>query len=252
MRGHLLLLFPAQGVGAVARVRILGSMKFFAGLVLPFLAATAYAATDLDNAVNNQDVKALQALAAKAKTLADAKPNDAALALQLALADSHWAQVAMELGDKKGSAAAAEAGIPVAEKAVQLAPKSGEAHRILGTLCGQVIPANPIAGISRGRCALDEVNRAIELDPKSSMAYVSRGIGNYYLPPMFGGGTNKAISDLRKAVELDARNAEAHMWLGVALRKANKTPEARAALEAALKLNPQRKWAQQQLEKTPK
>ena len=132
------------------------------------------------------------------------------------------------------------------------APQSAENHRQLGTLCGQVVPANPLAALSRGRCALDEVNRAVELDPKSSMAYLSRGIGNYYLPAMFGGGVDKAIVDLRRAVELDAANAEAHLWLGVALRKANQNRPARAAFEQSLKLNPARKWTAQQLEKTPK
>jgi tetratricopeptide (TPR) repeat protein len=211
-------------------------MKLF-----PFaLAVAALAATDVETSVNHQDGKALQAMAAKAKT-----------PLEQALIYSRWAQVAMELGDKKGSAAAAQTGIPLAEKAVSEAPKSSEAHRLLGTLCGQVIPANPLAGISRGRCALDEVDRSIELDPKSSMAYLSRGIGNYYLPPMFGGGVEKAIVDLRKAIALDAKNAEAHMWLGIVLRKANKNAEARAALQQALKLNPQRKWAAEQLAKTP-
>ena len=211
--------------------------------LVPFaliLAVAAMAADEIETGVNNQDVKALQALAAKAKT-----------PLDQALVQSRWAQVAMELGDKKGSASAAQTGIAAAEKAVQQAPQSSEAHRLLGTLCGQVIPANPLAGISRGRCALDEVNRAIELDPKSSMAQLSRGIGNYYLPPMFGGGIDKAIADLRQAIALDAKNAEAHMWLGIALRKANKNAEARKALQQALKLNPQRKWASQQLEKTP-
>jgi len=226
-------------------------MKFALFALFFSLSLPALAVNDIETSVNNQDVKALQALAAKAKAQAEAKPGDAAALGQQALASSRLAQVAMELGDKKGSAAAAEAGIAAAERAIALAPKSSEYHRILGTLCGQVIPANPIAGISRGRCALDEVSRAIELDPKSSMAYLSRGIGNYYLPPMFGGGTDKAIADLHKAVDLDAKNAEAQMWLGIALRKANHNAEARAALSQALKLNPQRKWAQQQLEKTP-
>ena len=57
-----------------------------------------------------------------------------------------------------------------------------EHHRILGTLCGQVIPGNVLAGLKYGRCALDSINKAIELDPKSAIAYVSRGVGNYYLP----------------------------------------------------------------------
>ena len=89
----------------------------------------------------------------------------------------------MELRDKNEAKGAAENGIRAAEKAVAIKPDSGEFHRVLGALCGQVIPANPLAGLRYGRCALDEVNKAVELAPKSSLVYLSRGVGNYYLPP---------------------------------------------------------------------
>ena len=79
-----------------------------------------------------------------------------------------------------------------------LNPSVAEHHRILGTLCGQVIPANVLAGLKYGRCALDSVNKAVELDQKSAIAYVSRGVGNYYLPAAFGGGPDVAIKDCSK------------------------------------------------------
>jgi tetratricopeptide (TPR) repeat protein len=153
--------------------------------------------------------------------------------------------------DKQGGRAAAEAGIPAAEKAVGLNSGNAEYHRILGTLCGQVIPANVLAGLKYGRCALDSLNKAIELDPKSAMAYVSRGVGNYYLPVAFGGGPEVALKDLTKATQLDPKLAEAHLWMGIALRKLNRHSEARAALTRAMQLNPNRVWAKQQLDKTP-
>ena len=67
--------------------------------------------------------------------------NDAQAQYMLALAESYLAEVATELKDKNGGRAAAEAGIKAAEKAVALKPDVAEHHRILGTLCGQVIPA---------------------------------------------------------------------------------------------------------------
>ncbi len=89
------------------------------------------------------------------------------------------------------------------------------------------------------------------LDSKNAEVYLSRGIGTYYLPAMFGGGVGKALEDLRKAVELNPKNHQAHLWLGLALRKVNRNGEAREALGRAVKLNPRRVWAKQQLEKTP-
>ena len=53
------------------------------------------------------------------------------------------------------------------------------------------------------------------------------------------------------AIELDGKNAEAYLWLGLALRKENKDGEARQAFARALALEPDRVWAKQQLDKTP-
>ena len=76
-------------------------------------------------------------------------------------------------------------------------------------------------------------------------------MGNYYLPSQFGGGAQNATADFRKALELDPKNAEAYLWLGVSLRKENKDAEARQAFQKSLELNPNRLWVKQQLEKTP-
>jgi len=159
--------------------------------------------------------------------------------------------VALELRDKRQAQQAAELGIKWAERAIGLAPAKAEYHRILGTLCGQVVPANVLMGLSYGKRAKDAIAKALEKDPKSASAYVARGVGNYYLPPSFGGGTQLAIADFRKAIEYDAKNAEAYLWLGLSLRKEQKNAEARKAFEQSLKLNPDRVWVKQQLEKTP-
>ncbi len=184
-------------------------------------------------------------------TAAQRESNNAGAQYNLAVAQSYLAEVAFELRDKNAAATAAENGIQVAQRAVQLDPKKAEYHRVLGALCGQVIPANVIAGIRYGKCALESVNKAIELDPKSADAYLSRGVGNYYLPPQFGGGVDKAITDIQKAIQLNPKMAEAQMWLGIVLRKANRNAEARTALSRSIELNPARVWAKQQLEKTP-
>lgn len=207
--------------------------------------------TDWKKARDSQDRPALDRIAAGAEAEANKKQADANAQYAAAVAQFFRAEVAMEFRDKNQSRAAAEAGIRAAERAVALNPKNAEFHRILGTLCGQVIPANVLAGMKYGRCALEEVNKAIELDPSSPEAYLSRGVGNYYLPETFGGGVELAIKDFAKAIQLNPNSAEAHMWLGVALRKANRNAEARKALSKSVALNPARVWAKQQLEKTP-
>ncbi len=216
--------------------------------VLSLLAVSLYA-SDLELARDKQDRPALERLAQQAN--AAAKPNDAASLYKAALAESYVAEVAIEVKDNNGARSAAEAGIKSAEKAVALQPKNAEYHRLLGTLCGQVLPAAKLMGIKYGRCALDSVNKAIELDPKLAENYLARGVGNYYLPAAFGGGVELAIKDFEKAASLNAKLAEAYLWLGVAQRKAGHNADARKAFQKSIDLNPNRVWAKLQLDKTP-
>ena len=136
-----------------------------------------------------------------------------------------------------------------AAAAVALKPEA-ENYRVLATLYGQAI-ADLLSGLSYGPKAKEAVNKAVEKAPRSSAVYVARGVGNYYVPAQLGGGVEVAIADFRKAIELDARNAEAYLWLGLSLRRQNKDAEARQAFAKSLELDPNRVWAKQQLDKTP-
>lgn len=220
-------------------------------VTMALAAAAPFDDSSLAKARDRQDHAALLKMAADLRATADKQPGDALAQYRAALADFYAAEVSIELHDKAAAKNDAQAGLDPAGRAVSLKPDSAEYQRILGTLCGQMISSNSLAALKYGKCALDAVNKAIELDPKSSMAYVSRGVGNYYLPPAFGGGPDLAIKDFRKAIELNARNAEAWLWLGIALRRTNQDEESRKAIAKSIELNPDRLWAKQQLEKTP-
>ena len=156
----------------------------------------------------------------------------------------------IELHDRKTGRQIAEQGIRFAEKTVAMKPGNAEYYRVLGTLYGQAI-TDIMSGLSYGSKAKDAINKAVEKAPNSSMMYVARGVGNYYVPAQLGGGAKLAIPDFQKAIELDRANAEAWLWLGLSLRKENRDAEARQAFAKSLELNPNRVWAKQQLEKTP-
>ena len=217
-----------------------------------FIYAAAPQANELKAARDRQDLLALDHYIVLRQSAAKANPQSADAEYELALAESYAAEVAMEQKDKRKSEGYAEAGMEPVQKATELNGNSAEYHRLHGALCGQVIPANPLMGtLKYGPCAKDEIDKAIALDGKLALAYVSRGVGNYYLPASMGGGLDIALKDFDTAINLNPKLDEAYLWKGVTLRKANRDIEARQAFEAALKLNPNRAWARQQLDKTP-
>src|SRR5215469_3524971 len=221
-------------------------------MLIPILMAGMFAAPagPLEAARDRQDRAALEKLVNDNCGAAGRAAGDFNAQMQCAVAASYLAEVEQEQRDKKAAQQTAQHGIQAATRAVTLKPNDGEAYRLLGMLYGQSI-TDLVSGLSNGPRAKDAINKAVTLSPKSSNVYVARGVGNYYLPAQLGGGAEAAIADFRKAIELDAKNADAYLWLGLALRKENRDAEARQAFSKTLELNPNRVWAKQQLDKTP-
>ena len=217
-----------------------------------FLAAAPPWSADVQKARDTQNRTELERIAGQLSVLAGKQANDAEAQYQAALANSVLAEIAAEVRDKNQAQAAAEAGMKAAERAISLKPANAEYHRVLGTLFGQEAAAvGGLGALRYGRNSLDEINKALELDPKGSLNYLSHGIGNYYLPAALGGGIEPAMKDFERAIALDPRSADAHLWLGLALRKANRDAEARKEFQKSLELNPARIWTKEQLAKTP-
>lgn len=215
------------------------------------MAALMVAPGALESARDRQDRAALEKQISELTAAAQKTPRDADAEYRVALASSYLAEVSLELRDKKQAQQAAEAGIEAAQRAIGINSKNAEYYRVLGTLCGQVVPANLLFALSYGKRAREAIDKALELDPKSAQAYLARGVGNYYLPEAMGGGPGVAIPDFKKAAALDPASAEVYLWLGLALRKDHHNADARQAFEKARQLDPARIWIKEQLEKTP-
>lgn len=201
---------------------------------------------------DKQDSAAIDRIISRYRDAAKQNEKSADAQYKLALAYSYGAEVATEMRDKRRAQTLAEAGLDAAQKAVNQNGSNAEYHRIEGALCGQVIPANPIMGaLKYGQCARDEIEKAIQLNGKLAMAYVSRGVGTYYLPAQMGGGVEPALKDFDTAISINPNLAEAYLWKGVALHKSNRNGEARQALEKSLQLDPDRVWTKDQLNKIP-
>jgi tetratricopeptide (TPR) repeat protein len=139
---------------------------------------------------------------------------------------------------------AAEDGVAAAEKAVALDPKSSDAHWLLGDLLNQLIPHVFGGGMRYGQRATNELDRAIELDPKNANAYVSRAISFYYTPESFGGSRTRAFELLKKAVNSDPAADSPHIWLALFQLDAGNKQEALREIKLALQANSERSFSQ--------
>jgi tetratricopeptide (TPR) repeat protein len=216
------------------------------------IAGFCFGGEDLARLRDKQDRPALEKSAAALQADAEKNQGDANRWYQAAIAYSYLAEVTYETRDKGASERAAEAGVKDADKAISLNGKNADYYRVLGTLCGQTIPASGIIGaLAYGKRAKEALDKALEMDPKSSRAHVAHGVGFYYLPASFGGGPENAMKDYKEAIALDPKNAEAYLWLGIAEAKEHHNPQAREALTKSVQLDPDRIWTKQQLDKIP-
>jgi hypothetical protein len=113
-------------------------------LAVAIAGAASGPSNELKQARDRQDLPALQKIILQDEQVAKANEKSAEAQYALALANSYAAEVAQELRDKKKAQTFAEAGVDAAQRAIAMDGSNAEYHRVLGGLCGQVIPANPI------------------------------------------------------------------------------------------------------------
>jgi len=141
--------------------------------------------------------------------LADADPNDLALAYLLGTALLHQGQ------DQRGAL--------MIERILRNGD-TAEAHMLMGLTR---MKSNDTKG------ALEDVDRALSLKPNLPEAYTLRGRLEFIASNLEG-----AEAAFRKAMALDPTAFDAFLWLGTLLRQEGKLDEARSYLERALQLQP--------------
>jgi tetratricopeptide (TPR) repeat protein len=218
----------------------------FALLLALSLPATArqlaYDAPDVVAARKARDgaaVEELQKIVTQAQHDADASKSFDAY-LRVALFSVWLCEAEEDRGQKALFKPTAEAGMAAAEKAVALNPQSSDAHQLLGDLLAQLIPHVFGGGMKYGKRSSDEMDKAIELDPKNVNAYVSRAISYYYSPETFGGSKKKAFELLNKAAGIDMRADSPHLWLAMFYLDTNRRDDALREINLARSANPDR------------
>jgi Flp pilus assembly protein TadD len=177
-----------------------------------------------------------------------ANPGDLEGWLQIALFEHWMVEVGRLHKDDALAREAAKAGIAAATKAVEVAPQSSEAHRLLGQLRGELIPYVFMGGLRYGGSASRELETALKLDPKSPDAYIGLAIAKLKAPRAFGGDPEKAVELLRTAVSLDPSSDTAEVWLALAYTSAHKRAEALQEITKARALNPNRLFIERTFE----
>jgi len=212
------------------------------------------ASREIDAANATGDLNRLTNAAAMVDRVLIATPNDPLLLYYRALALYRTASIYM--GQKKNDEAkrALDEADLLLEQATGKSP-TADALALRSSVIGMSIglSGNPLSGMTLGPKSTGLLDRAKDMEPKNPRVWLMSGMSHMFTPKMFGGGTDKAETDLRKAIALFETDqpvppapswgrADAYIWLGQALQKNDKPDEARTAYQKALELQPKNGW----------
>ncbi len=116
-------------------------------------------------------------------------------------------------------------------------PGNAEFHAWKGLVMGQLAQGNPMDMMKYGMGAMQEFERAVELDSENATARFGRGVGRLMAPEGFGRDLDGAVEDLELACKKDPF-AEAYYYLGTAYKSKGLQDKAKAAFKKALELKP--------------
>lgn len=144
------------------------------------------------------------------------------------------------------------------ESAIDSDPEFAEAHILLSSIYGMKA-AGFISGMKYGPRAQSATEKARSLAPDNPRLHLIEGIGNIYKPKMFGGGIDRALESIEKAIALypddspsspldpDWGHAEAYAWLGQIHEMNGDSKKARDAFIKALEIEPEYQWVKYEL-----
>lgn len=138
---------------------------------------------------------------------------------------------------------AVDSGLGGSERAIALNPRSSIAHLLEGELLGELVSLVPMGGMKYGSRSIAELQKAMNLDPNNSDAFLARGIAYLRTPKQWGGSADKADEYIRKAIELNPSSELAHLWLARVYQDQGKDSNAAREVQIALTINPRRAFA---------
>ncbi|MFO7891622.1 MAG: hypothetical protein R6V04_14935 [bacterium] len=161
--------------------------------------------------------------------------------------------------DKEKAILFIDNGIEHLEKAIEIKDDFGEGYALLSSLLGNKIGLNPMLGMTLGMKSGRMISRAFQLAPENPRVSLIAGQSHYYTPKMFGGGKEKAMEMVDKAIEFYQRftphsplyptwgNDEAYAYKGMIYTDWEQWEEAKKSFEKGLEINPNNNWIRMSL-----
>jgi tetratricopeptide (TPR) repeat protein len=168
----------------------------------------------------------------------------------VALADYRQAAFHLSSGSPAEADRYVTEGEQYLEKTMEAEPEFGEAFSLYGFLLGLEIALHQDRAMILGFKSMASLDQGIEKEPSNPRTHLIKGMYLPYVPEEFGGGVDKAIPYLEKAISLFAGETdidpikpswgrdEAHLHLGMAYKAKGDTEKAKEWLKKALALNP--------------
>jgi tetratricopeptide (TPR) repeat protein len=149
-------------------------------------------------------------------------------------------------------------GINAVKTAIQLNPDFADGHSFYASLLGMKIGVKGYLGVFLWRPIKRHFKISRKIDPTNPRLHMLVGISKFNTPPLFGGGTEKAINEFIEAKRLYKKESinpllpdwgedENLVWLGDAYEKNNDKFNAKESYLQALEINPGNYLAKTQL-----
>jgi tetratricopeptide (TPR) repeat protein len=216
------------------------------------------ARTQLEQAIVDQNIEQIVRLRSRFESFFDEPDLEAQAHYFIGLAGYRLHTLPSEL-DKKQKGNYLNDAVDHLKKAVSINEDFAEAHALLSGSYGLKASGGIFSGMKYGPKSNNEIDRALQLVPSNPRVLLLDGIGLLFTPSMFGGDTEKAITQFKEAAKEFEKftpkdetmphwgKVEVYAWLGQAYEKQKKFELAKQAYEKALELNPDYGWVKNNL-----
>lgn len=191
-------------------------------------------------------------------------PDNAYLSYYIALCDYRLATYYFATFDQKEIERYTTEGLQYLETAMEADPAFAEPHALYATFLGYKIALDYNQAMTLSQDSYAHFEQALKKDPDNPRVNLLKGISILYTPEMYGGGADKAMEFLQKALELIQKEKvtdpvkpswgkeEAYTFLGMAYVQKQEFAKAKELLQKTLEINPHFGLARDELQKLEK